>query len=285
MGAQTRARRLLVVVGMKPSDVRRALLLFTLAVTATLLAQGTSALVIASIAAGAVPLGLAIEAEPPPPSPADIMASPLFRALPPETPTPEPTPDDACDPGIRLVAVIASERQERSYAALRGTFGTRSLAVGERVEEREVIAIERERVVLRSEQGSVCRLAMWTRPETREATATPSAPASSPGHVQVSRAWVERLTADRAALMHLARIVPFEQDGQLVGVRLYGIRRASPLAELGLQNGDLVRRVNGMEVSDPTVALTLYSSIGQTQAVTVELERRGSPITLTVSID
>ncbi len=58
-------------------------------------------------------------------------------------------------------------------------------------------------------------------------------------------------------------------------MKLYGVRRGSVLAALGFENGDLVQRVDGIEISSPDAALEAYSHIRRRDAHDVELVRRG----------
>lgn len=83
------------------------------------------------------------------------------------------------------------------------------------------------------------------------------------------------------SLMTSARILPHQTDGQVDGLRLYGIRRQSVLAALGLQNGDTVTTINGREVSGPDTALAAYSELRAAERIEVVVQRRGAPITLT----
>ncbi len=78
-----------------------------------------------------------------------------------------------------------------------------------------------------------------------------------------------------------ARLVPHMVDGQIVGLRLFGIRRDSMLGALGFRNGDIVHRVNDREVTSPEAALESYAELRSAQRIVVALERRGAPMTLT----
>lgn len=56
------------------------------------------------------------------------------------------------------------------------------------------------------------------------------------------------LTPER--LTHSARIVPSKKDGQIVGLKLYGIREGSLLHALQFRNGDLVVDIGGVPITD-----------------------------------
>ena len=84
--------------------------------------------------------------------------------------------------------------------------------------------------------------------------------------------------------MRSARIVPHEENGQVVGVKLYGIRRNSLLGKLGLQNGDLLRTINGFEMSSPDTALEAYSRLRSASNLSVAVTRRGRPMNIDYDI-
>jgi general secretion pathway protein C len=81
-----------------------------------------------------------------------------------------------------------------------------------------------------------------------------------------------------------ARMIPHVVGGEAVGLQLFGIRASSPLGAIGLQNGDIVRTVNGRNIASPERALEAYSSLRNAGTFTVELERRGAPVTMTYRI-
>lgn len=83
------------------------------------------------------------------------------------------------------------------------------------------------------------------------------------------------------AMMTQARIIPYEEDGQVMGLRLYGIRRSSTLGNLGFQNGDRVTQIDGQAVRGPDSALEIYARTHARDRITVDLIRRGAPLTLT----
>lgn len=83
------------------------------------------------------------------------------------------------------------------------------------------------------------------------------------------------------SLMTSARIIPHQTDGQVDGLRLYGIRRASILAALGFQNGDTVTTINGRDVASPDAALEAYAELRTADRIEVAVQRRGMPLTLT----
>ncbi len=100
------------------------------------------------------------------------------------------------------------------------------------------------------------------------------------GNRTLSRRALNHLLSNQAVLMRTARLIPHEENGRVVGIRVYGIRRDSLLGLLGFENGDLVTRVNGYAMTSPDTALEAYAALPDADSLVVELMRRGTPVTL-----
>ncbi len=96
----------------------------------------------------------------------------------------------------------------------------------------------------------------------------------------VDRAWVQRLFAGELAAAPKARIVPALQDGKPVGFKLFAIAPDSDFAAAGLQNGDLVRELNGFTIAEPEKLGELWSRLQPAAALLLAIERRGLPVIL-----
>lgn len=76
-------------------------------------------------------------------------------------------------------------------------------------------------------------------------------------------------------LLQQARAVPYFKDGKSVGLRLFAIKPDSLFAKIGLNNGDILREVNGKSLADPTQALSLFQELKDDRSISVSLERAG----------
>jgi general secretion pathway protein C len=103
-------------------------------------------------------------------------------------------------------------------------------------------------------------------------------------HYDIDRALVEKMMNDTSQLSRAARIVPSIQGGKNNGFKLYAIRPNSPFAKLGLQNGDTVQVVNGFEVTGFDKALEVLSKVRSANNLSVQILRRGQPVTMEYSI-
>lgn len=106
----------------------------------------------------------------------------------------------------------------------------------------------------------------------------------SANEFSVDRSVVDQILENQATLMRSARIVPETQDGQVVGVRLFGIRPDTLLGVLGMQNGDRLETINGFPMASPEKALEAYSRLRTSDKLTVTVSRRGKPMNIDYNI-
>ena len=103
-------------------------------------------------------------------------------------------------------------------------------------------------------------------------------------HYTVPRSLVDAVLANPMAIAKGARIVPAAKDGKPHGFKLYAIRPTSIYALLGFRNGDTLLAVNGFEMTSPDKALEAYTKLRDATDLSVDIERRGQPLTLTFKI-
>jgi general secretion pathway protein C len=100
----------------------------------------------------------------------------------------------------------------------------------------------------------------------------------------VDRSVIDSVLENQAQLMRSARIVPEQKDGKTVGIRLFGIRQDTLLGTLGMQNGDRLEQINGFDMASPEKALEAYARLRTATSLTVQLTRRGKPLTIQYAI-
>jgi len=101
-------------------------------------------------------------------------------------------------------------------------------------------------------------------------------------HFTVSRALVNQLLAQPQCAP--GRAVPAVREGGFSGIKLYGIRAASGLALLGLQNGDELASLNGLSLGTLDQALEAYGKLKDATEVVGTLQRRGTSLRITWTI-
>jgi general secretion pathway protein C len=230
-------------------------------------------------------------------------------------------PDDdaavgTCSGGGRLVgAIVAPGHPQWSFAALSEESGKSKLyRTGMAMGELTLVGIRHDRVYMAPRSGSLCKLQMFgaddepgpappkaTEDEDRQAELRKKLRSRRDGPIsdeeleqgvqQVSETQfniestlVSKILENQAELMRSARIIPHEKDGRTVGVKLYGIRRDSVLGKLGMKNGDLLRNINGFDMTSPDSALQAYTKLRSAERLSVAVERRGKPMTIDYNI-
>ena len=77
-------------------------------------------------------------------------------------------------------------------------------------------------------------------------------------------------------LLTQVRVVPNFRDGEPDGFKLESIKRGSLIHRAGLRDGDIVKRVNGIEIDSPDKAFEVYEQVRNEPLITVEVLRGGS---------
>jgi hypothetical protein len=99
-------------------------------------------------------------------------------------------------------------------------------------------------------------------------------------HYLVGSGFVDHLLEDQAELMKSVRIVPEQEGGVTIGVKMFGIKSTSVLASMGFQNGDTLVCLNTYPMSSPEKALEAYSKLHGMKDVAAGLVRDGKGVVL-----
>ncbi len=102
---------------------------------------------------------------------------------------------------------------------------------------------------------------------------------TGPNSFEVQHSTLDSLLGNMGALARAARIVPEVKDGKSAGFRLFSVKADGPFAKIGLQNGDVITAINGLEMTSPDQALAVYTKLKTANHLSVGLERNGQKIT------
>jgi general secretion pathway protein C len=100
----------------------------------------------------------------------------------------------------------------------------------------------------------------------------------------VPRSTVDNALNNLSQLATEARVVPAFEGGKPVGFKLFSIKPGSLYSKIGLQNGDVINRINGYEMSSPEKGLEVYQKLKDSANITVDVKRRGKGMTLDYTI-
>jgi general secretion pathway protein C len=105
-----------------------------------------------------------------------------------------------------------------------------------------------------------------------------------PNEFNVDRGVVDKILENQAELMRQARIVPEQENGKVVGIRLFGVRPDTLLGTLGMENGDRLQTINGFDMTSPEKALEAYARLRTADHLTVTVNRKGQDTNLDYNI-
>jgi len=225
------------------------------------------------------------------------------------------SPPPKCAGKLRLVgSVMNPGYPDWSFAAITGTADGKTMLYreGGDADGSRVLAVHASSVVISSSSGA-CQLLMFEEDESKPGRVvklpTPAAkPAStkagdarnaglsdaelddgieklSDTKFVIQRSLVDKVLANQGSLMKAARVIPHEEDGRVVGVRLYGVRRTSLLGRLGVRNGDMLRTINGFDMTSTDSALQAYTTLRSADKLTLAVKRQNNDMTIEYRIE
>ena len=89
----------------------------------------------------------------------------------------------------------------------------------------------------------------------------------------VDEAELDKALENLPLLLTQARAVPFFKEGRAVGLRLFAIRAGSLFEKIGLQNGDVLKTVNGNSLADLSQAMQIFQKLKDERSIGLVLER------------
>ncbi|MBI3611246.1 MAG: PDZ domain-containing protein [Nitrospirae bacterium] len=99
-------------------------------------------------------------------------------------------------------------------------------------------------------------------------------PAGVPNNWILDKHEVTAALEDLPQLMTKARVVPnLTPEGKSDGFRIVSISPASFYERIGLRNGDVIQRINGVEVKDPQTFMQVFTQLREQSNITLDLLR------------
>lgn len=214
-----------------------------------------------------------------------------------------------------LGALISDSAPAWSLASIQDvvTLKVATYMIGDRIQGAEIIAIEKEagqktRVIIINNNRkefiddtpgdgtSVAAVAppspmIAAAPVNKGSDAAPPSVALGAGVKQLSendyevpRAEIDKTLSNLNDVAMQARIVPAFKDGVAQGFKLFSIRPDSIYSKIGIQNGDVIKRINGYDLNSPEKALEIYSKLKEASRIDIEVERNGANVRKTYNV-
>ncbi|GEJ55592.1 type II secretion system protein GspC [Anaeromyxobacter diazotrophicus] len=115
--------------------------------------------------------------------------------------------------------------------------------------------------------------------------AEPAGPSAAEGvkkladnRYEVKKKFIDETLSNLNNVATQARIVPSFKNGVANGFKLFSIQPGSLYSAIGVENGDVIQRINGYEMNSPDKALEVYQKLRETPHISIEIERNGQVI-------
>ncbi|WKE65913.1 type II secretion system protein GspC [Gallaecimonas kandeliae] len=230
-----------------------------------------------------------------------LKAHPLFGSAPNEAPAPVQTEVvDAPETRLQLklsglvaesntgsgVAIIESQGSQAAYRVgddIKGTSAKVERILADRVllknrNQTEALMLEGKDYQPLKVQGPQPR----TRPGFGSARPGLARSKVSSREVQDTLA---KAKADPDSINDLVHLTPLRGKDGITGYLVTPGNKPQLFKTLGLQNGDLVKAINGYDLTDPAQALDILSQLGTLDSLTLDLERNGQAMSLNIGVE
>ena len=213
-------------------------------------------------------------------------------------------------PGVKVIAIAASTDPAWSLAS----FALAPSATPDSRDPRPVLrrrggdvsgktieAIGLDRVWLRSSEGRCQTVMFQPAPPPAPASAKPVEKVSQgdaltselkarirktgPKEYKVQREVVEKLLENPTLLMAHGQLVPAVEAGGGSALKLVGIKPDSLLGAIGLESGDRLLTINGVDITSPEKALSAYGRLTGASHLTIAVARGAGPTSLDYDIE
>lgn len=201
---------------------------------------------------------------------------------------------------LKLLGTLVSTLPSWSIGSILDLNNQKSstLMVGDRVQNAEVLSVERDRVIIANNGRREYIGAEGGDGAPQPPPIATTRPVSEPGgnaygagikaldenNYEVPRTEVDKALANLNDLAMQARIVPAFKDGQAEGFKLFSIRPDSLYSKIGIVNGDVIKRINGFEMNSPEKALEVYTKLKDANRIDIEVDRNGQSLRKTYNV-
>ena len=155
--------------------------------------------------------------------------------------------------------------------------------IGEMVGPAKVVRIERNRVIVNNagrEEMLEVKFDEASTLESRVSSPTNGIKKVAADRFILDKKEVDRLSGNVSQFMTQVRVIPNIVRGKGSGYKLLNIKKGSLVESIGLQNGDIVKEINGRSIDKPEEAFMAYQQLKDGGSFSIKLERRGKRETI-----
>lgn len=193
---------------------------------------------------------------------------------------------------IMLIGTVVGPK-ELSYGIFRDSAGIQDIfKIGDTVFDiGKLYRVQHDKVVIRKGEKTVEILLedVKVKEVKKQASAVSPSPSSFAQKIgrstyMVDQARLQQAIANPGQMMTDARLKPNIVNGKEEGFVLSEVKQGGVYHSLGLQDGDVLLRINEYDISNPERALQAFTALKGMERVQVDLIRSGSRMTMTYQI-
>jgi general secretion pathway protein C len=178
--------------------------------------------------------------------------------------------------GLKLLGTVVADEPGGSFAIIegQGVRGQKVYREGERAGQALIRTIARNWVLVNAGGGDVVltmNLARAAEDSFTEASGNGSAVAA--GAAQSAMRQASMVHAEYASLIQQIHVRPYLETGRPGGILVYGIEPGSVFAAMGLEDGDVIRGLNGKAVTSPQQTVDLYRAVKEGGELILQVSR------------
>ncbi len=201
---------------------------------------------------------------------------------------PSSSPAAAASVSYKLIGTV--EGAQFSGAVLEDSTGQAFYRINQKLPDGSaIVKVMHEKVSIRRSDGVLVDVEVVddTKIVTMQKPGTGGGPGVrklADGKFAVDQREVLASTENMSQILTQARALPYVEQGKTVGFKISEIVPGSIYEKIGLQNGDVIQKVNSQDVDDPGKFFQLYQGLKNERSISIDLLRGGQHQTLTYDI-
>lgn len=112
----------------------------------------------------------------------------------------------------------------------------------------------------------------------------PNVEALGDNRYKIPRDTIDHSIGNMSQLLTQMRAIPNIQNGKTNGFSLSEIEPGSVFDEMGFEEGDVLKSINGQGLTDPSQAMSMMNTLRNSSQITVQVLRDGELVTMTYQI-
>lgn len=201
-----------------------------------------------------------------------------------------PSSAPAAAPTVSYKLIGTVEGEQFAGAVLEDSAGQAFYRMGQKLPDGSaIVKVMRDKILLRRSDGVTVPVEIVDDtkivPVQRPGASVGSGVKKlSDGKFAVDQKEVLASTENMSQILTQARALPYQEQGKTIGFKISEIVPGSIYEKIGLQNGDVIEKVNSQDVDDPGKFFQLYQGLKNERSISIDLIRGGQRQTLTYDI-